>query len=245
MHVQTLIRHADTGDACTWPQQAKCQHKLSTECWSSSICSLLALCALWLCLLTLHGFGLQVVKAPSSPAEDAMLVVQKGFMRVSVSMNEIQKRKPNWHGTFCKQVTWRIAMLAHAHFCSADTSNIYSHTHVGGQSLKPNRSTMLSWIEARILPMQQILQSTVVPCIKWQQLRLPGTRQPCDKHDHGLIADFKKTQDKIRSAFIHRYGQEVSLYNFSHGFIHAAKWMLSTATGRLSTSLLSWKNNHQ
>ncbi len=49
---------------------------------------------LWLCLLTLYGFGLQVVKAPSSPAEDAMLVVQKGFMQVSVSMNEIQKRKP-------------------------------------------------------------------------------------------------------------------------------------------------------
>ena len=43
---------------------------------------------------TLHGFGLQVIKAPNSPAEDAMLVVQKGFMQVSVSMNEIQKRKP-------------------------------------------------------------------------------------------------------------------------------------------------------
>ena len=49
---------------------------------------------LWSCLLTLHGFGLQVVKAPSSPAEDALLVVQKGFMQVSVSMNEIQNRKP-------------------------------------------------------------------------------------------------------------------------------------------------------
>ncbi|KAA6429853.1 MAG: hypothetical protein FRX49_00285 [Trebouxia sp. A1-2] len=40
------------------------------------------------------GASLKVVKAPSSPAEDAMLVVQKGFMQVSVSMNEIQKRKP-------------------------------------------------------------------------------------------------------------------------------------------------------
>lgn len=36
--------------------------------------------------------SLKVVKAPSSPAEDAVLVVQKGFMQVSVSMNEIQKR---------------------------------------------------------------------------------------------------------------------------------------------------------
>ena len=43
-------------------------------------------------LLTLYGLDVQVVKAPSSPAEDAMLGVQKGFMQVSVSMNEIQKR---------------------------------------------------------------------------------------------------------------------------------------------------------
>ena len=58
--------------------------QVCAACWHSVLCAN---------LLTLHGFGLQVIKAPSSPAEDAMLVVQKGFMQVSVSMNEIQKRK--------------------------------------------------------------------------------------------------------------------------------------------------------